>query len=98
MMISNRYVSPALTRRTVSSSDRAASWIKSSFITLQSAGSPKGYSCNQTLSPNSVPVESKGGSDLMLANEARVTRVQQGLRLIFGLVPIVAGADKFFNI
>jgi len=34
----------------------------------------------------------------MLANQDRVNAVQQLLRAIFGVVPIVAGADKFFNL
>jgi uncharacterized membrane protein YphA (DoxX/SURF4 family) len=34
----------------------------------------------------------------MFANQHRVNTVQQLLRLIFGVVPVVAGADKFFNL
>ena len=34
----------------------------------------------------------------MLANHDRVNTVQQLLKVIFGVVPIVAGADKFFNL
>jgi len=34
----------------------------------------------------------------MLTNQDRVHSVQQILRLLFGVVPIVAGADKFFNL
>ena len=34
----------------------------------------------------------------MLANQDRVHSVQQILRVLFGVVPIVAGADKFFNL
>jgi uncharacterized membrane protein YphA (DoxX/SURF4 family) len=34
----------------------------------------------------------------MLTNQDRVHSVQQILRVLFGVVPIVAGADKFFNL
>jgi uncharacterized membrane protein YphA (DoxX/SURF4 family) len=34
----------------------------------------------------------------MLANQDRVHSVQQILRVLFGIVPVVAGADKFFNL
>ena len=34
----------------------------------------------------------------MLTNQDRVYSVQQILRVLFGVVPIVAGADKFFNL
>jgi uncharacterized membrane protein YphA (DoxX/SURF4 family) len=34
----------------------------------------------------------------MLANQDRVHSVQQILRVLFGVVPVVAGADKFFNL
>jgi uncharacterized membrane protein YphA (DoxX/SURF4 family) len=34
----------------------------------------------------------------MLTNQDRINTVQQLLRGIFGVVPIVAGADKFFNL
>jgi uncharacterized membrane protein YphA (DoxX/SURF4 family) len=34
----------------------------------------------------------------MLTNQDRVQSVQQTLRILFGVVPIVAGADKFFNL
>jgi uncharacterized membrane protein YphA (DoxX/SURF4 family) len=34
----------------------------------------------------------------MLANQDRVHSVQQTLRVLFGVVPVVAGADKFFNL
>lgn len=33
----------------------------------------------------------------MSANQDRVHGIQQLLRVIFGVVPIAAGADKFFN-
>jgi len=34
----------------------------------------------------------------MLTNQDRVHSVQQLLRVLFGVVPVVAGADKFFNL
>src|SRR5689334_499454 len=34
----------------------------------------------------------------MLSNQDRVRTVQMTLRILFGVVPIVAGADKFFNL
>jgi len=34
----------------------------------------------------------------MLTSVDRVRFVQQFLRIIYGVVPIVAGADKFFNL
>ncbi len=34
----------------------------------------------------------------MLANQDRVRMVQTMLRILFGVVPVVAGADKFFNL
>src|SRR5262245_11571153 len=34
----------------------------------------------------------------MLPNVVRVHLVEQLLRIVYGVVPIVAGADKFFNI
>lgn len=34
----------------------------------------------------------------MLTNQDRVHSVQQMLRVLFGVVPVVAGADKFLNL
>ena len=34
----------------------------------------------------------------MLSNQDRVRTVQTTLRILFGVVPVVAGADKFFNL
>ena len=34
----------------------------------------------------------------MLTNQDRVHSVQQTLRVLFGVVPVVAGADKFLNL
>ena len=34
----------------------------------------------------------------MLSNQDRVRTVQMTLRILFGVVPVVAGADKFFNL